>query len=36
MRRAGAEAYAAAWARGQAMPMEQAIADALEAAPDAA
>jgi hypothetical protein len=29
----GAPAYAAAWAAGQAMPLEQAVADALEEAP---
>jgi ABC-type branched-subunit amino acid transport system substrate-binding protein len=32
----GTPAYAAAWAAGRAMPLAQAIASALEDAPDAA
>jgi hypothetical protein len=34
--RLGDAAFAAAWAEGQAMPPEQAVADALEGAPDSA
>jgi len=34
--RRGAAAFAAAWDAGRAMPLEQAVADALEDAPDAA
>jgi hypothetical protein len=32
----GAAAFAAAWATGAALPLEQAVADALEDAPDSA